>query len=97
GEDPATRRCDTDDVAEQTRFALENVKTVLAAAGATLADVVRVAIYMKDLNDRAEFNRVYREYFPSETAPARFAVGVTEVGGNDKSKFTLDVVATVPR
>src|SRR5712692_4064843 len=38
GEDPKTRSCDTDDVGEQARFALENVKTVLAVAGATLND-----------------------------------------------------------
>ena len=93
GEDPATRSCDTDDVGEQTRFAMENLKTVLAAAGATLNDVVRVAIYITDLSDRPAFNKVYREYFPADQLPARFAVGAPEVGGNDKSKFTLEVIA----
>jgi 2-iminobutanoate/2-iminopropanoate deaminase len=96
GVDPAAGRATSEDPAVQARFALENVKTALAAAGATLKDVVRVGIYMKHFEDRQAFNKVYREYFPEDQLPARFAVQVLEVGGNDPSRFTLEVIAAVP-
>jgi 2-iminobutanoate/2-iminopropanoate deaminase len=96
GVNPATSKCDTEDVGEQTRFAMENVKAALAAAGATMDDVVRVAIYMIDMNNRAPFNKVYREYFTEDTLPARFAVQTDAVGGTDLSKFTLEVIAADP-
>jgi trans-2,3-dihydro-3-hydroxyanthranilate isomerase len=58
-------------LAEQTRAMLENVRLVLAAAGATLDDVVSVTAYLEDIGDWGEFNTVYREAFrppyPSRT------------------------------
>ena len=57
GVNPAVGKCDTEDVGEQARYAMENVKAALAAAGATMNDVVRVAIYIKDINDRAPLIR----------------------------------------
>ena len=98
GVNPATGRCDTADVGEQTRFAMENIKTALAAAGATMSDIVRIGLFMMDMNDRGEFGKVYREYFSEGQLPVRFAVGTTGVGGGqgDLSKFTIEVIAAVP-
>ena len=96
GVNPAVGKCDTEDVGEQARYAMENVKAALAAVGATMNDVVRVAIYIKDINDRAPFNKVYREYFDEDQLPARFAIQTDAVGGNDFSKFTLEVIAADP-
>ncbi len=96
GVNPAVGRCDTEDVATQTRYAMENVKSALAAAGATMDDVVRVAIYMQNGDDRQAFNKVYREYFSEDQLPARFATGINWVGGNDLSKFMLEVIAAAP-
>jgi 2-iminobutanoate/2-iminopropanoate deaminase len=51
------------DVVAQTRQTLENMKRVLAAAGATLDDVVKVTVYLADRDDRLKVNEVRQEYF----------------------------------
>ena len=51
------------DVVAQTRQTLENMKTVLAAAGATLDDVVKVTVYLATRDDRPKVNEVRKEYF----------------------------------
>ena len=61
------------DVVEQTRQVLNNLKAVLAEAGATMDNVVKTTIFLKDLGDFETVNRVYAEYF-SEPYPARSTV-----------------------
>lgn len=63
-----------DDVTTQTNAVLDRVEVMLAAAGATLADVVSVTAYLSDIADWAEFNNVYRTRF-SEPYPTRTTVG----------------------
>lgn len=62
-------------VAEQTRRALENLKGVLVAGGASLENVVKTTIFLRDMNDFAAMNAIYAEYF-SESGPARSTVAV---------------------
>jgi 2-iminobutanoate/2-iminopropanoate deaminase len=73
--DPATGRLIEGDIAAQTRRALENVKAILAAAGAALENVVKTTVFMADLGEFAAMNEVYGEYFPSNP-PARSTVEV---------------------
>lgn len=61
------------DVRAQTRAVLDAVKSVVEAAGGTLADVTFNSIFLKDLGDYAAMNEVYREYFPKEP-PARYCI-----------------------
>ena len=63
-------------LAEQTRGVLENVRRVLASAGATLDDVVSVTAYLEDMGDWGEFNAVYREAFTAPY-PTRTTVGAS--------------------
>jgi 2-iminobutanoate/2-iminopropanoate deaminase len=63
-------------LAEQTRAVLENVRRVLAAAGATLDDVVSVTAYLQEIGDWGEFNEVYREAF-TVPYPTRTTVGAS--------------------
>ncbi|MBU1049204.1 Rid family detoxifying hydrolase [Candidatus Bipolaricaulota bacterium] len=65
----------TDDVADAARASLENVTAILEAAHATLADVVKVTIFLKDMNDFAVVNGVYGEFFP-KPYPARSCIQV---------------------
>ena len=51
------------DVVAQTRQVLENLRTILRAAGATLDDVVKVTVYLLDRDDRVKVNDVRKEYF----------------------------------
>jgi 2-iminobutanoate/2-iminopropanoate deaminase len=62
------------DIAGQTRQALDNMRRCLAAAGCTFADVLKVNAFLVDLDDFAEYNSVYVEYF-KEPYPARTTVG----------------------
>jgi 2-iminobutanoate/2-iminopropanoate deaminase len=71
--DTATDTLSTGDIAHETRLALTNVKRVLEGAGATLADVVRVGVYIKDGADFAAMNAVYAEFF-GENKPARTTI-----------------------
>ncbi len=67
------------DVAAQTKQCLENLRAVLAAAGATLADVVKTSVFLKDMNDFGTMNGVYGTYFDEATAPARACVEVARL------------------
>lgn len=60
-------------IAEQTRQALQNVRTCLEAAGCTMDDVVKVNAYLADLGDFAGYNQVYVEFFDAPY-PARTSV-----------------------
>ena len=64
------------DVVEQTRQVVGNLESVLTAAGATLADVVSVTVYLSSPDLWTAFNGVYRELMP-QPYPARTAVGVS--------------------
>jgi 2-iminobutanoate/2-iminopropanoate deaminase len=66
GQGPFDARGDlvgANDVVAQTRQVLENLKTALAASGATLDDVVKVTVYLADRDDRARVNALRKEYF----------------------------------
>jgi 2-iminobutanoate/2-iminopropanoate deaminase len=60
----------TDDIADATHASLENAAAILEAAHATLADVVKVTVFLKDMNDFAAMNVAYGEFFP-KPYPAR--------------------------
>jgi 2-iminobutanoate/2-iminopropanoate deaminase len=61
-------------IGEQARLVMENVKSVLAAAGLGLGDVVQTRAYLTDLDDFAAFNSVYGTFF-SEPFPVRTTIG----------------------
>lgn len=63
------------DIVVQTIQVLENIKTLLAAAGMSPADVVKATVFLTDLGNFAEMNRVYAEYFP-HNPPARSTIQV---------------------
>ena len=73
--DPATGVFVPGGIKEQTRQSLTNVKTILEAAGLTMANVVKTTVFMADMNDFADMNGVYAEFF-KEPYPARSAVAV---------------------
>lgn len=68
----------SDDVVAQTRQVFENLKAALDAAGATFADVLKVTVYLTDVNDRAKINPVRKEYF-GEARPASTLIGINQL------------------
>ena len=73
--DPATGAFAGEDIAAQTRQSLTNLKNILSAAGADLADVVKTTVYLANIADFAAMNAVYGEFFTAPY-PARAAFEV---------------------
>jgi 2-iminobutanoate/2-iminopropanoate deaminase len=73
--DPATGERVPGGIEAETRRVLDNLSAVLEAGGASLADVVKVTVYLADMLDFAAFNAVYVSYFPDQP-PARATVAV---------------------
>lgn len=67
------------DVVQQTEQVISNLKAVLAAAGATLENVVKTTIFLTDMNDFATVNGIYARHFGEEKAPARSCVEVSRL------------------
>jgi 2-iminobutanoate/2-iminopropanoate deaminase len=74
-QDPATGKLIEGGVTAQTEQALRNLETILAAAGKSLADVVKVNVYLTDMKSFAEMNGVYAKHFAAPY-PARTTVAV---------------------
>ena len=74
----ATGRVVSEDPAAQTRQVFENMKLILDAAGARFADVLKVTVYLTDVDDRTKINPVRQEYFGA-SRPASTLIGVKEL------------------
>lgn len=75
GTRPGTRELVAGGVGPETRQALENVRTNLAAAGLALGDVIKCTVFLASISDYDAMNAVYGEFF-AQDPPARSAVGV---------------------
>ena len=73
--DPSSGELVKEDAAGQTRRCLENLAAVCDAAGASLANAVRLTLYLTDINDYARVNDAYAEFFEGDP-PARVAIQV---------------------
>lgn len=73
--DPATGEVTGSDMTEQAAQALDNLRTVVEAAGVTLDKVVKTTCFITDMADFADFNKVYAQYFV-DNKPARSCVAV---------------------
>ncbi len=73
--DPATGTLVSGDIEAETRRVLENLQAIVQAAGGTLAQVVKVTIFLTDLAHFAAVNQLMASYF-SEPYPARATIGV---------------------
>jgi 2-iminobutanoate/2-iminopropanoate deaminase len=80
------------EIKTQTRQVFENVKNVLQAAGGSLQSVVKVSLFLADMDDFATVNEIYAEYFDGHK-PARSAVAVKTLPKN--ALIEIDVVANV--
>lgn len=88
---PATGEVVTE-IKAATRQSLENVKAVLEKAGSSLEKVVKVVVFIKDMNDFGQVNEVYGEYF-NENPPARSCVEVARLPKD--CVIEIEAVATV--
>lgn len=91
GLDPKTGKL-PEGVSAQTKQTLENVKAIVEAAGATLDDVVRVGVYLRDINDFGTMNEVYKTYF-TQNQPARSTIQAALVG---QYLVEIDCIVSMP-
>ena len=83
------------DIRVQTRAVIENIREMLAEAGAQLSDLVQVTAYLVSMNDFAGYNEVYGEYFDS-SGPTRTTVAVHQLP-HPHILIEIKAVAYVPQ
>jgi 2-iminobutanoate/2-iminopropanoate deaminase len=88
--DPATGNLIAGDIAAMTHRVFANIREILAAAGASLDQVVRTTVFLADMNDFAAMNEVYATYF-GQPAPARSTVQAARLPKD--ARVEIDVIA----
>ena len=92
GLDPQTGAFPEGGIKEQARQSLNNVKAILEEAGLSMANVVKTTVFLANMEDFAEMNSVYAEFF-TEPYPARSAVAVKTLPKN--ALVEIEVVAAM--
>jgi 2-iminobutanoate/2-iminopropanoate deaminase len=92
GNDPRTRTLAEGGIGPETRQVCENLKAVLEEGGSALAFVVKVTIYMKDLNELPAMNAVFSEYFAVDP-PARTTFECSRLVGD--ARVEIEAIAFV--
>jgi 2-iminobutanoate/2-iminopropanoate deaminase len=90
--DPSSGELVGETPGEQAGRCLENLQAVCAAAGASLADAVRMTVYLTDMSAFAQVNEVYSSFFESDP-PARVAIGVAALPRG--AKVEIDAVVAL--
>lgn len=93
GIDRATGKIVPGGIAAETRQTLENIRNILTEAGASLDDAVSSTVHMVDLNEFAEMNKVYAEYF-KVMPPGRTTVQVPALPAGARIEITVIAVAS---
>jgi 2-iminobutanoate/2-iminopropanoate deaminase len=91
--DPETGKLVEGSVGDQTRRCLENLQIVAAAAGASLADAVRLGVYVTDMSTFSQVNEAYAAFF-DEGPPARSTIGVAALPLG--AQVEIDAVVALP-
>lgn len=77
--DPATGNLIEGDISKETEQSMENLKAILQEADMSFENVVKTSIFLNDMHQFSEVNKVYATYFNEETAPARETVEVANL------------------
>ena len=92
--DPATGSLVNGDIKVQTRQTLENVKAILEAGSSSMSKVIKVNVFLKNIEDFSGMNEVYAEFF-SGSAPARSTVEVSRLPRD--MKVEIEAVAVIEK
>ncbi|MBM3796672.1 MAG: RidA family protein [Acidobacteria bacterium] len=92
--DPETNQFSFGDIKHETRVVLNNVRLILEGCGASMRDVVKCNVYLRDGDDFAAMNEVYGEFF-GEAKPARTTIECKFA--NKQMKVEIDAVAYQPK
>ena len=75
----ATNQLISGGVSDQTRLVIKYLQAILEGAGSSLSKIVKCTVFLKNMNDFAEMNKVYTEFFPADSAPARSTIEVARL------------------
>ena len=89
---PETGELDLSNITAETHQVMKNLESVLSAAEMDLSNVAKCTIFLKDMNQYAEINAVYAQYF-SDNPPAREAVQVSRLPKNVNVEISLVAVS----
>lgn len=92
--DPATNNFSFGDIRHETRIVLNNIRLILEGCGASLADVVKCSVFLKDGRDFAAMNEVYAEFF-GDVKPTRTTVETKFA--NPDMRVEIDAIAYRPQ
>ena len=92
--DPVTDKMSSGDISHQTRVTLNNIRIILEACGASLADVVKCSVFLKDASEFKKMNEIYAEFFPQDR-PARTTIEAKF--HNAEMLVEIDCVAYKPK
>jgi 2-iminobutanoate/2-iminopropanoate deaminase len=89
---PENNELVTGNIEDETRQVMENMKSVLEAAGMDFENVIKATIFISDMNDFARINAIYGAYFNEKTAPARETVQVACLPKNVNVEISMIAV-----
>ncbi len=87
--DPSTDELVLDEIQVETKQVMENLKSILNEANLSFKDVVKTTIFLSNVNDFQEVNKVYGSYFTNEEAPARETVEVSGLPKNVNVEISM--------
>ena len=91
--DFATSKFELGSIEEETHRTLNNIKSIIEAAGATMDDVLKCTVHLANMNDFARYNAIYDQYF-SGVKPARTTVQSVLAEG---LKVEIDAIVRIPK
>ncbi|MGD9125357.1 MAG: Rid family detoxifying hydrolase, partial [Desulfarculaceae bacterium] len=90
--DPASNEIKIGTVEDEARLALENVRIILEEAGSSLDNILKVTVYLLDMDEFSRFNQVYREFFSGDL-PARTCIQAAKLPF--ETRVEIDVIAAL--
>lgn len=91
GRDPETGKI-PEDFKEEVRLALTNIKNIIEDSGSNMDNVIKVNIYVTDINNVKELNEVYKTFFKEGNYPARCCVEVSKLALN--ARVEIEAIAS---
>lgn len=67
-----------DDISKATELVLNNIKSIVESMGSKMENIVKITVYLKDMNHFSQMNEIYKKFFPSNP-PARSCIGVSDL------------------
>jgi len=79
-----------DDIAKATELVLNNIKVIIENAGCTMQNIVKITVYLKDMEYFQQMNEIYKKFFPSNP-PSRTCIGVADLPAG--APIEIDAIA----